>query len=80
MVQGIDADGSNLPAQIRIKPLGPHHDRAVFVCSKPHLTQYFTDDPTAKRTIDQDFEVWVDATVCAGRWRNGGSAGLFHAL
>ena len=56
MVQGVDADRNNLPAQIRIEPLGPHHDRAAFVCSKPHLTQYFTGGPDAKRTLDQDLK------------------------
>ena len=53
MVQEVGLDGTGLPAHIRIEPLGPQHDRAAFVCSKPHLTHYFTGDPAAKRTLDQ---------------------------
>ena len=56
MVQEIDADSPGLPAQIRIEPLGPQHDRAAFVCSKPHLTHYFTGNPAATRTLDQDLK------------------------
>ncbi|MDQ2771869.1 MAG: GNAT family N-acetyltransferase [Bacteroidota bacterium] len=56
MVQGVEADTTGLPPQIRIEPLGPQHDRAAFVCSKPHLTQYFTGAPAAKRTLDQDLK------------------------
>lgn len=49
-------DETGLPTHIRIEPLGPQHDRAAFVCSKLHLTQYFTGDPAAKRTLDQDLK------------------------
>ena len=56
MVQEVDSDRTGLPAHIRIEPLGPQHDRAAFVCSKPHLAQYFTGDPAAKRTLDQDLK------------------------
>lgn len=56
MVQGLAPARTGLPPHIRIEPLGPQHDRAAFVCSKPHLTQYFTGDPAATRTLDQDLK------------------------
>ena len=56
MVQEVNSDRAGLPANIHIEPLGLQHDRAAFVCSKPHLTQYFTGDPAAKRTLDQDLK------------------------
>lgn len=56
MVQGLVPTRTGLPPHIRIEPLGPQHDRAAFVCSKLHLTQYFTGDPAAKRTLDQDLK------------------------
>jgi len=56
MVPRLTPDPTGLPAHIRIKPLGPQHDRAAFVCSKPHLTHYFTGDAAAGRTLDQDMK------------------------
>ena len=56
MVQGLGAGRGPLPEHIRIEPLGPQHDRAAFVCSKPNLTQYFTGAPEATRTLDQDLK------------------------
>ena len=55
MVQGLAGQGS-LPDYIRIEPLGPQHDRAAFVCSKPNLTHYFVGAPKASRTLDQDLK------------------------
>jgi len=55
MVQGLGTGQGRLP-EIRIEPLGPQHDRAAFVCSKPNLTHYFTGAPEASRTLDQDLK------------------------
>ena len=56
MVQRLGSGQVPPDEHIRIEPLGQHHDRAVFVCSKPNLTHYFTGDPAATRTLDQDLK------------------------
>ena len=56
MVQGLGAGHGMISEHITIEPLGPQHDRAAFICSKPNLTQYFTGVPEATRTLDQDLK------------------------
>lgn len=59
MVQELDQDQAPLSEHIRIEPLGPHHDRAAFVCSKPHLTHYFNGTTSPPRTLDQDLKYYM---------------------
>ena len=56
MVQGLDESQAPTSDQIRIEPLGQHHDRAAFVCSKEHLTKYFNGTNSPRPTIDRDIK------------------------
>jgi len=77
MVQRLDLGQVPTDEDIRIEPLGPQHDRAVFVCSKTHLTQYFTGDPAAKRTLDQDLRYGLARPFVMLDKRDGAVIGYF---